>query len=157
MSLVELITIKDRTANKISLRTVTPKEQYANYDYVIEKHFWHPNPGGSTKGWNIEYDFKIFKNNIQHDFIEVGNWKIVNIRSTSQFSPVLLFDLEDPVGRYTKDGSFYYKSIERPGLGWPLSVAPSLTGIKVMLGIASEASAYLNWSSFLNSNAKQII
>ena len=117
-------------------------------------HFWNPNPGGSTYGYNIEFHFKIFKNNIQHDFIEVGNWKIVNIRSTSQFSPVLLFDLEDPVGRYTKDGSFPYKSIERPGLRWPLGTAPSLFGIKVMLGIAREASAHLNWSSFLSSNTK---
>lgn len=154
MSLIEIIAIKDGAASNIQRQRFTLEELCADHDYVIEKYFWNPNPGGSTRGWNIEYSFKIFKNNEQLDFIEVRNWKIVNIRSTLQFSPLLLFDLEDPAGTRTNNVTLPHKWISRPGMAWPLMVAPSIIGIKVMLGIAKEASAYSNLSSFVRSNTE---
>lgn len=154
MSLIGLFTIKDGIVTNIPLRSITLQELCSNNDYVIEKYFYNPNPGGSTRGWNIDYIFKIFKDNIQYDFIDVGNWKIVDIRSTLQFNPSLLFVLEDPAGSRTNDLTLPYKWISRPGLRWPISVAPNLDGLKVMVGIAKEASAYPCLSSFVGSNIK---
>jgi hypothetical protein len=115
----------------------------SEYLYVLEGY----------KNDDKHFTYKIFKNEVEQDYITVGKWKIINIRPSYKPSCAFLFDLVDPNGKSSEDNTFPYHQITKGVESFLFAkfIFNDDTGINDMMNTALQAHQYENWSDFVNN------
>ena len=143
------IGIDGRQVTKCSPKVYKRRDLSLMYRYVLEAY----------EKSNNKFFFKIFKNDVEQNFIDVGNWKITNIRPAEESNIAFLFDLVDPSGESSKDIDLPYNhSID--GTGTHL-VSKLLfndnTGLNDMMNLATKAASFENWKDYIKNGFESIL
>jgi hypothetical protein len=146
MKLLNYIVIKDLKATEVPLLDNTIEALCDTNDYVIEKL------DRSTIQANHDYQYKIFQRNQEVPGLDVGKWKLKNIRSESRWTPtILFFELVDPTGRSSADKVLPYSWINNNRSTSMEALGTGALGFNRMLSLAKEAAKHTYWLSFIKT------
>jgi len=146
MILDQYIIIKDLKAEQVLLQGNSVESLCKENDYVVERY------KHETIGDNIDYKYKIYKNNEIQTFINIGNWKIENLHSESKWVPkILYFDLIDPKGVSSADKTLPYYWINSTSATYIYVNFVGVFGINNLLKLGLEASTHSHWLSFIKA------
>lgn len=146
MILKEYIVIKDLTAVQMPLEGNSVDLLCKDNDYVIERYM------RGTVGANVDFQYKIYRDNKIQSFIKIGNWKVENLHSESHWKPkTLFFDLIDPKGVSSVDKKLPYHWINSKNASFIYVDWVGVSGINNLLQLANEASTHLSWLSFIKA------